>query len=211
MVSGWLDSITATLGSWGAWGIAVGMALESANIPLPSEVILPLGGYLAWRGCLGYWEAVAAGLAGGLAGSLASYLLGRWAGRPFLEHYGRYLLLRGQELKAADRWFARYGPLAVLVGRLVPGVRTFISLPAGAARMPPGQFLVYSAIGAAPWTAALTWAGMAAGEQWERVGSRAHVIALVIVGVSAVALAVWVWRRRCKAASGPSPRGPCCP
>ncbi|MEW5935387.1 MAG: DedA family protein, partial [Bacillota bacterium] len=145
--------------------------------------------------------AVAAGLVGGLAGSLASYLLGRWAGRPFLERYGRYLLLRAGELEAADRWFARYGPLAVMVGRLIPGVRTFISLPAGVARMPLAQFLAYSTAGAAPWTATLTWAGMAAGEQWQRAGSRAHVIALALAGAAAVALGVWAWRHRWKTIS----------
>lgn len=205
MISGWLHAAIATLGSWGVWGIAAGMALESANIPIPSEVILPLGGYLAWRGYLSYWEAVAAGLVGSLAGSLASYLLGRWAGRPFLERYGRYLFVRRSELDAADRWFARYGPLAVLLGRLVPGVRTFISLPAGVARMPLGHFLAYSAAGAAPWTAALTWAGMAAGEQWERAGSHAHVLALALAGAAAAALAVWAWRRRRNTASPKRP------
>ena len=153
---------------------------------------------MAWRGYLGYWEAVAAGLLGGLAGSLASYLLGRWAGRPFLERYGRYLFVRRSELEAADRWFARYGPLAVLLGRLVPGVRTFISLPAGVACMPLGQFVAYSAAGAAPWTAALTWAGMAAGEQWQRAGSRLHVAALALTAAAAVTLTVWAWRHRRK-------------
>jgi membrane protein DedA with SNARE-associated domain len=174
------------------------MALESANIPIPSEIILPLGGYLAWRGYLAYWEAVAAGLLGSLAGSLASYLIGRWAGRPFLERYGRYLFVRRRELEAADRWFTRYGPLAVLLGRLVPGVRTFISLPAGVARMPLGQFLAYSAAGATPWTAALTWAGMAAGEQWHRAGSQLHVAALALAAAATVTITVWAWRHRGK-------------
>jgi len=191
-----LQSLLATFASWGAWGIAVGMALESANIPIPSEAILPLAGYLVWKGHLTFWEAVLAGLAGGMTGSLASYWLGRLAGRPALERYGRLFFVSGRELAAADRWFARYGSSAVLFGRLVPGIRTFISLPAGVARMPLGQFFLYSLVGSAPWTALLTWAGMVAGEQWTRVESRLHTGTYMVLGILVLLAVVLYVRHR---------------
>ncbi|HHY94613.1 MAG TPA: DedA family protein [Firmicutes bacterium] len=172
------------------------MALESANIPIPSEAILPLAGYLVWKGHLTFWEAVLAGLAGGMTGSLASYWLGRLAGRPALERYGRLFFVSGRELAAADRWFARYGPSAVLFGRLVPGIRTFISLPAGVARMPLGQFFLYSLVGSAPWTALLTWAGMVAGEQWTRVESRLHTGTYMVLGILVLLAVVLYVRHR---------------
>lgn len=196
MIAQLLQSLIATFASWGGWGIAVGMCLESANIPIPSEAILPLAGYLVWKGHLTFWEAVLAGLAGGMIGSLASYWFGRLAGRPVLERYGRLFFVSSRELDTADRWFARYGPTAVLFGRLVPGIRTFISLPAGVARMPLGQFFLYSLVGAAPWTALLTWAGMVAGEQWTRVESRLHTGSYVFLGILVLVAAIIYIRHR---------------
>ncbi|MBC7104556.1 MAG: DedA family protein, partial [Firmicutes bacterium] len=135
------------------------MAVESCNIPLPSEVILPYGGYLVSTGRLEFWWAALAGTAGGTAGSAVSYYIGLYGGRPFLNRYGRYFGVTPQKLALAERWFARYGEATVFFTRLLPVIRTFISLPAGVARMNFPRFLVYTFLGSLPWSLALTYVG----------------------------------------------------
>ncbi len=150
------------------------MALESANIPIPSEVTMPLAGWMLVqaRG-LPFWRA---GLEGGFfgalgctLGSIVSYLLGYWGGRPFLERWGRYILITEHDLKQADRWFARWGDWAAFLSRLLPIVRTFISFPAGVVRTHFLRFAVYSFVGSFIWCAALAMAGHAFGSEWERI------------------------------------------
>lgn len=189
--------IVEVASAWGYLGVALEMALESANIPLPSEVVLPFAGYLVAMGRLDFWGAVLAGLAGGLAGSLASYAAGYWGGPPFVLSVGRLLGLREDHLRRAERWFARYGDWAVCLARLVPVVRTFISLPAGFGRMPLARFLLFTAIGSFPWTVALVWAGRALGEHWDALEPLFRRFDwLVLVGGAAVLLVLLAHRLR---------------
>ncbi|HLN63920.1 MAG TPA: DedA family protein, partial [Symbiobacteriaceae bacterium] len=143
----WVVNLLAPLGYW---GIALGMALESACIPLPSEIVLPFGGFLAASGKITFTEAVLAGQLGGLFGSIVAYMVGKYGGRGLLERYGKYVLISKHEMDVADRWFAEKGELTVSFSRLLPGVRTFISLPAGVAGMNFGRFLFYSFLGMLP-------------------------------------------------------------
>lgn len=152
---------------WGYWGVAFEMAIENANIPLPSEVILPFAGYLVFARALTFWGAVAAAVAGGLAGSIFSYALGYFGGRPLVLRYGRYVLLNEHHLELAEEWFRRHGEAAVFFGRLLPIVRTFISLPAGIGRMAFGRFVAYTVLGSIPWTIVLVWAGVKLGDRWD--------------------------------------------
>ncbi|MHB8757631.1 MAG: DedA family protein, partial [Bacillota bacterium] len=140
------------------------LVLESACVPIPSEIVLPLAGILVTQGSVGFWTVVAVATAGQLVGSLLSYALGLYGGRPLLNRwaYGRH------GLAVAEGWFKRRGEAAVLVGRLLPGVRTFISVPAGLARMPLARFVTYSLIGTVLWTTVLIWAGTRAAHLWEQ-------------------------------------------
>ncbi len=166
-----LYSVLNTIG----WpGVMLIMALESANIPIPSEVPMPLAGWMLVQAKgLPLWRAILdGGLYGGLGctiGSIASYLLGMWGGRPFLQRWGRYILVSQHDLEQADRWFARWGDWAVFISRLLPIVRTFISFPAGVARVPLFRFTVLTFIGSFIWCAALAAAGYAFGSEWERI------------------------------------------
>jgi len=182
----------------GYWGIGIGMAIESANIPLPSEVILPFGGFLVSQGKLSFWGAVMAGTIGGTVGSALSYAIGLWGGRPFLLRYGRYIFVTEARLAQADRWFARYGDAAVFIARLLPVIRTFISFPAGIAGMHFGRFLVYTFLGSLPWCVFLTYLGVKLGENWrslEPLFRRLDI--LIIAAVLGVVLYLW-WHKRKK-------------
>lgn len=194
-----LDSLFTTvvefLGRWGYWGIAVGMALESACIPLPSEIVLPFGGFLAASGRISFAEALMAGQLGGLVGSVVAYGVGRFGGRTVLARDGRYLLISEREMAWADRWFAERGEATVFLARLLPGVRTFISLPAGIAEMGFGRFLFYSFMGMLPWSLLFTWAGYRLGQNWENVRAWLHKLDYLIIGLLLAAVAGFVWHR----------------
>lgn len=179
----------------GYTGIVLAMALESACIPLPSEVIMPFSGYLVQQGRFSFWGVSVAGALGCALGSALAYWAGSRGGRPLLQRYGHYLLITEHEIAWADRWFARHGEWATLVSRLLPVIRTFISLPAGIARMPFGRFLLYAFVGSLPWSAALAYAGVLLGEHWERIGGLLHRFDLAI-GVLLLAGAGWFfWSR----------------
>ena len=193
--------MVAWLSHAGYWALFLGMVAESAGTPLPSEPLLAFGGYLVAVGRLDLIAALAAALAGGMVGGVLLYAVGLYGGRPLLVRYGRYVLIRERHIDEADRWFARYGSWSVLVGRMLPVVRTYISLPAGVGRMPFGQFLLYSLVGSAPWTLALLLAGRALGDNWQSLGATFHhvEVALGLVVVVGVALLIWRWagtRRR---------------
>lgn len=191
-------------GTVGYLGVLVAMAIESAMIPLPSELILPYAGFLVsdpsqlepiTGGTWNYWIVVVVATAGNTLGSLVAYVIGAYGGRPFLERYGRYLLIRPHEIELADRFFADHGRATVFVGRLLPVVRTFISFPAGVARMPLGRFIFYSTAGALPWSMLLVYAGTVLGANWVdiRHALQPFDLAIAIAVVAAVVLFIW-WR-----------------
>lgn len=184
------------------------MAIESAAIPLPSEIIMPLAGWMLVkdRGLGEEWLFLAAfmGALGNTIGSLLAYYVGARGGRPMVEKYGKYILISRHDLDLADRFFQRWGNLAIFVSRLLPVVRTFISVPAGIARMPVMQFTVYTFGGAFIWSLGLAWAGFALGENWEdlRDWMRPADIPIILVGMILVA---WYVYRHVKRAWGEAP------
>ncbi len=183
--------------SW--FGIFIAMTIESAGIPLPSEVIMPLAGWLfvsdrnmGWSGIL---LASAVGAAGNLAGSTIAYIIGAVGGRPLIERWGKWVLITHEDLDRADHWFNHRGGITTFVGRLLPVVRTFISFPAGIARMPFGRFAVYTFVGAFLWCIPLTAIGEIWGPKWEEFRNRAKFVDEVIL-VVLVLLAIWyIWRK----------------
>lgn len=175
-------------------GIVLAMAIESACIPLPSEVIMPFSGYLVSRGRFSLWGVSVAGALGCTLGSAVAYAAGAYGGRPFIVQYGRYFLISAHELDRADRWFARYGMAATFISRLLPVIRTFISLPAGIARVPFIPFLAYAFLGSLPWSWVLAYVGMLLGDHWDRVAGVLHSLDVVIVLVLVVAVAWFLWR-----------------
>ncbi len=185
--------ITSVIAATGYGGIALLMAIESACIPLPSELIMPFAGYLVYQGSMKLLLVATAGAIGCNLGSLVAYEIGCYGGRPLVEKYGRWILMGQRELDWADRFFLRYGDFAVLIGRLLPVVRTFIALPAGIARMPRGRFHIYTFLGSWPWCLGLAWLGMKLGENWRTLGKYFHRFDLVIGIVLAAGLVWFVW------------------
>ena len=185
--------IKSVIAATGYGGLTILMAIESACIPLPSELIMPFAGYLVYEGSLNLWWAATAGAIGCNLGSLVAYEIGCYGGRPLVEKYGRWILLSRRELDWADRFFARWGYLAVFIARLLPVVRTFIALPAGIARMPRGRFHIYTFIGSWIWCLALAWFGMKLGENWRELGKYFHQFDAVIGVVLAAGIIWFAW------------------
>ena len=192
---------TFTIGvisSGGYLGIALLMAVESACIPLPSEIIMPFAGYLVSTGRFDLYLAATAGAMGCNLGSIVAYEVGKRGGRPMAERWGRYVLIGANEIDAADRFFARWGNLAVLIGRLLPVIRSFIAFPAGVARMKLVPFHVYTFIGSWPWCFGLAWVGMKLGDKWDsdpRVKAAFHRADAVIGVVLIAAIAWYIWHK----------------
>jgi membrane protein DedA with SNARE-associated domain len=203
-------------------GVMLAMAIESAMIPLPSELILPLAGFMVsnpsqvepltgqvWN----FWIVVVVATIGNTLGSLIAYAIGAWGGRPFLERYGRYMLIREHELEAADHFFARYGSATVFIGRLLPIVRTFISFPAGVARMNIGKFILYSTLGALLWSMLLVWAGVQLGANWVTIRDAlkpfdtaiAVAVVVLFLGLLWWRLGMPGWPKKAAVAAEPSP------
>lgn len=194
--------IIAVITSTGYLGIVALMAIESACIPLPSEVIMPFSGYLVSTGRFDLkWVAVAGALGCNL-GSLVAYSVGSWGGRPLVEKYGRYALITRHDLEMAERFFARYGDWAVFIARLLPVIRTFIALPAGIARMNVARFHVFTFLGSLPWCYVLAYIGLRLGEKWPTLRSYFHQFDTVI-GIILVVGVVWFihnrWKNRLRA------------
>ena len=189
--------IVATISTLGYSGIVLLMAIESACIPLPSEIIMPFSGYLVSTGELNIWGVGVAGAVGCVLGSLLAYWAGMYGGRPFIEKYGRYILLSHHDLDIADRWFSKYGEAIVFSARLLPAIRTFIAFPAGIARMNLTRFVFYTFAGSLPWCLALAYVGQKLGEQWdkdERLKTWFHRFDFVIGIIGVVLVTWWVWR-----------------
>jgi membrane protein DedA with SNARE-associated domain len=189
--------IIATISAAGYLGIVGLMAIESACIPLPSEIIMPFSGYLASTGRFDLVLAATAGAIGCNVGSTVAYLAGRYGGRPFVERWGAWLLISRRDLLAADRFFGRFGGIAVLIGRVLPVIRTFIALPAGIVRLPQLRFQVYTFIGSWPWCFALAYVGYKLGQRWDsdpRLRAVMHRFDLVVVASILLAAGWYVWR-----------------
>ncbi len=186
--------IITIIGSLGYAGVALLMAVESAAVPLPSEVIMPFAGYLAGEGRFTLWGLALAGGFGSMIGSWITYLIGRRGGRPLIEKYGTYVLISKHDLELADRFFVRYGLLSTFIGRLLPVVRTFISIPAGIARVPLWKFLGLSFVGSVVWSYVLAWFGYKLGPAWITLRERAHWLDVVIVVLIVVGAVWWVYR-----------------
>jgi membrane protein DedA with SNARE-associated domain len=185
--------IKSVVAATGYGGIALLMAIESACIPLPSELIMPFAGYLVYEGSMNVLWVATAGAIGCNLGSLVAYEIGCYGGRPLVEKYGRWILMGRRELDWADSFFQRWGYLAVLIARMLPVVRTFIALPAGIARMPRGRFHIYTFLGSWPWCFLLAYLGLKLGENWRVLGKYFHQLDLVI-GIALAAGIIWfVW------------------
>jgi membrane protein DedA with SNARE-associated domain len=199
-----LPFLTSLYGAVGYLGVLLAMAIESAMIPLPSELILPFAGFMIsdpsqveplTHGPWSFWIVVVVATLGNTIGSLVSYAIGAYGGRPFLERWGRYLLIRPHEIEIADRFFRDHGAITVFVGRLLPIVRTFISFPAGVTRMPLGRFIAYSTAGALPWSIALAYAGTLLGGNWKDIRRALQPFDLLIAVVVVIGLALLLWWR----------------
>lgn len=201
-----LDTLLAKLAAFaitvittlGYPGIVLLMAIESACIPLPSEIIMPFAGYLVAQGTFTLVGAATAATIGENIGGAIAYELGKRGGRPLVERYGHYLLIDAHHLDQADRFFARYGSIAAFVGRLLPIIRTFIAFPAGVARMNRATFHLYTTLGSWPWCFALAWIGMKLGAKWDsdpRIRAAFHSADAVIAVVIVAGAAWFVWHR----------------
>jgi membrane protein DedA with SNARE-associated domain len=187
--------ITAVILAGGYGGIVVLMAIESACIPLPSEIIMPFAGYLVYRGELGMPGVAVAGALGCVVGSLGAYAVGAIGGRPAIERWGRWVLLSHHELDLAERWFARWGKQTVFWARLLPVVRTFIALPAGIGKMELWPFVWLTFAGSLPWCWALAYAGYKLAENWNEVREKMHGFDTTIGVAVALLIAAALWHR----------------
>lgn len=182
------------IGFSGYLGIFILMALESCGIPMPSEVIMPFSGFLVADGRMTLWIIVLAGTLGNVVGSLVAYWIGYKGGRPLIEKYGKYILISKHDLDLADRWFSKYGQFTVFFGRLLPVVRTYISFPAGIAKMDVKKFTFYTFLGALPWTALFAWLGIKMGSNWELIRQKLHNFDLLMAIIVVLAIVLYVWR-----------------
>jgi membrane protein DedA with SNARE-associated domain len=188
--------ITSVISAAGYGGVMLLMAIESACIPLPSEIIMPFSGYLVYTGRFSLLAVATWGAIGCNLGSVLAYEIGYFGGRPLVHRYGRYIFVSQHDLNMADRFFARWGSLAVLIARLLPVIRTFIALPAGIARMPRLRFHIYTFIGSWPWCFALAYIGMRLGEQWDkdpRLKQWFHRMDGVILAILVAGAAYFIW------------------
>ena len=192
-----IDWVTETIGDYGLFAVFGLMLLESMGILIPSEAISPFAGYLVSQGRMGLFGAVSAGVLGNLAGSWIAYLIGLWGGRELWFHYGRYVGVRQHHLILAEKWFDKYGEFTVFISRCLPVVRTFISFPAGTARMNFAKFTFYTLLGCIPWVSALTYFGYVLGENWEMIGDYLHYLdyAVAVAFVAGAVYLFWLWRR----------------
>jgi membrane protein DedA with SNARE-associated domain len=182
-----------TISSSGYLGIVLLMGIESACIPLPSEIIMPFSGYLVFRGDFELFRVSLAGAFGCVVGSVPAYYLGLYGGRPLVEKYGKYVLISHRDLDTADRWFERWGDWAIFFSRLLPVVRTFISFPAGVARMNFPRFVLYTFVGSFPWCLGLAYVGMKLGQNWDTLGVYFHKFDMVIGVLIALGVAYYIW------------------
>jgi membrane protein DedA with SNARE-associated domain len=189
--------IMQIISSMGLGGIALLMGIESACIPLPSEIIMPFAGFLVFKGEMTLWGVALAGAFGCVVGSIPAYYLGMYGGRPLVEKYGKWVLISAKDLNWADKAFAKHGEIIIFIGRLLPAVRTFIAFPAGVARMNMTKFISYTFAGSLIWCYLLALAGFKAGENWESLKVYFHQFHYVIAGAGLI-FVIWYVRRHFK-------------
>ncbi len=196
MLNSIVDWIVQTVNHWGYFGIFTAMFLESSFFPFPSEVIMIPAGYLAFKGEMNLYVAIFAGVIGSVAGALFNYWLARRYGRPFLQRYGRYFFLDERTLEKLERFFTRHGEISTFNGRLIPGIRQYISLPAGLAKMPVGRFVLYTALGAGIWVTVLALLGYFLGAHEEQVARYLHNATITaLIAVAGLSLFYWLRHR----------------
>jgi len=181
---------THVIGSIGYLGVFLLMTAESMILPVPSEAVMPFAGFAIAEGALGWTGVVIAATLGSICGSLVGYAIGKFGGRPFLERFGKYLLLDAGDLDATDRFFTRRGSPTILVSRFIPIVRHLISIPAGLSSMRLGPFIVFTVVGAGLWNSFLSWCGFQLQKNWATVLRYSHLIDIAVI-VLLAALVVW--------------------
>ncbi len=186
--------VTNLIETLGYGGVFLFMAIESANIPIPSEVIMPFSGFLASKGVFSFWLVVLVGALGNLIGSQISYAVGYWGGRPFLERWGKYFFVNQNDLNQADEYLQKHGLKIAFFSRLLPVVRTFISLPAGINRARFWPFSFYTFLGSVIWSASLAYIGFVLGENWGVLHPIFQKFSFLIAGFMALAAVLYVLR-----------------
>jgi len=204
---GWAtDAIIEIIQDVGYMGVFVLMVIEGILTPIPSEFIIPFAGYLAWQGEMNLVAVILVGTAGAAIGNTVAYFIGYRVGRPLIARYGRYIMLGERDLALAERWFAKYGDLGVLLGHAVPGVRSFISFPAGIGKMRLWRFVLFSTIGALIWTTVLAIAGYVLLDEWRELATTAENVDLyAAIAALAVVFGYVFWKRRSNDLAGRQP------
>jgi membrane protein DedA with SNARE-associated domain len=187
--------IISTISAFGYSGITLLMALESACIPIPSEIIMPFSGFLVWSGEFSFLPVVIWGTIGNLIGSIIAYFVGFYGGRPLVEKYGKYILVSKEDLDLAEKWFKKYGGSSILFSRMLPIVRTFISLPAGIARMPFWKFSLYTFAGSLPFVFVLTYGGVIMGENWTNFEAYFRKFDWLIAILILASIIFWLYKK----------------
>lgn len=190
-----VNFITNIILKIGYIGIFILMTLESAAMPIPSEIIMPFSGFLVFEEKFSFWLVVLAGTMGNLVGSIILYFIGKYVGRPVIIKYGKYFLIREKELILTEKWFEKYGNTAIFFSRLLPVIRTYISLPAGLTRMPVLKFSFYTGIGSLPWVIILTYAGIILGGQWNTLENYFRQLDLIIVIIIITLLGWYIYKK----------------
>jgi membrane protein DedA with SNARE-associated domain len=189
-----MDLVLQLMESYGYAAMFLCMVLENANIPVPSEIVLGFAGFLISQNIFEFWTTFVIACAAGVTGSILSYWLGSYGGRPLLLKYGKYIFFNEHKFNMAEKMFNKYGGAAVVICRCLPGVRTFISFPAGVARYPFFRFVIYTIIGTIPWTLLLVWAGSVLGSHWRDLIQYNHELLLATAAIGVIAIAVLLWK-----------------
>ncbi len=196
ILSGLTNFIIQTISNSGYLGVFLLMVAESALIPIPSEVIMPFSGYLVSTGKFSIIPVILAGSIGNLVGALIAYAVGLYLGRGFVSKYGKYVLLKKSHLEIAESYFKKYGNRSTFISRLLPAIRTYISLPAGVAKMDLKRFSVYTFTGSIIWNAVLTFIGLKLGQEWDSIRKYSNYFDVLVIVLVVIAIIVYLKKRR---------------